>query len=121
MRNPWIAAGALCCALAVIAGAFGAHALRQRLAAEALAQWETAARYLIYGGFGLVLLGLAGAPVERPALALPAALLLAGTLLFSGTVFGLALGGPRWLGALTPLGGALMIVAFLLFAWSAVR
>ena len=121
MRNPWIAAGALLCALAITAGAFGAHALRQRLTAPALQQWETAARYLLYGGFGLVLLGLAGAGAARPALALPAALLLGGALLFSGTVGALALGGPGWLGAITPLGGAAMILAFLLFAWSALR
>jgi uncharacterized membrane protein YgdD (TMEM256/DUF423 family) len=50
-----------------------------------------------------------------------AALLLAGAAVFSGTVFALALGGPRWLGAVTPIGGLLMIVAFLLFSYGVFR
>src|SRR5436189_204339 len=47
--------------------------------------------------------------------------LLAGSAIFSGTVFGLAVGGPRWLGAITPIGGSLLIVGFLIFAWAALR
>jgi uncharacterized membrane protein YgdD (TMEM256/DUF423 family) len=115
----WVAAGALGCALAVVAGAFGAHALAGRLDERALQLWETAARYLMYGSLGLVLVGLAAARwpgAERAAWAL-----LAGTVVFAGTVAALALGGPRWLGAVTPLGGTLMIVGFLLFAWTAWR
>jgi uncharacterized membrane protein YgdD (TMEM256/DUF423 family) len=120
----WIAAGALVAALAVIAGAFGAHALAARLDAHALSLWETAARYLMYGGLGLALLGLLGRQgAGRPTGVAGAAgwCLLLGSLLFSGTVAALALGGPRWLGAVTPLGGTLLIAGFLLFAWAAVR
>ena len=119
MGQTWVAVGALGCALAVVAGAFGAHALAARLDERALQLWETAARYLMFGAFGIVLAGLAAARwpgVERAAWAL-----LAGTVVFSGTVAALALGGPRWLGAVTPLGGLLMILGFLLFAWSAWR
>jgi uncharacterized membrane protein YgdD (TMEM256/DUF423 family) len=117
----WVVAGATGCALAVVAGAFGAHGLQARLDARGLELWETASRYLMYGALGLVLLGLAA---ERaPAAGFPRAAwaLALGTLVFSGTVAALALGGPRWLGAVTPLGGLLMIVGFLLFAWSAWR
>jgi uncharacterized membrane protein YgdD (TMEM256/DUF423 family) len=115
----WFAVGALGCALAVVAGAFGAHALAGRLDAHALALWETAARYLMYGSMGLALGGLAAGRwpgVERGAWAL-----FAGTIVFSGTVAALALGGPRWLGAVTPIGGTLMILGFALFAWAAWR
>ena len=116
-----ISAGALACAAAVAAGAFGAHGLQGRLSPRGLELWETAARYLVYGGLGTVVAGLAA--LNGPGRALPwaGALLLAGALVFSGTVFALALGGPRWLGAVTPLGGTLMILGFLLFAWGAWR
>ena len=119
---PWTAIGALLAALAVAAGAFGAHALAARLDVRALALWETAARYLMYSGLGLVLLGLF-ARQALPSLALRAAgwCLLAGAVVFSGTVFALALGGPRVLGAVTPLGGTLLIAGFLLFTWAALR
>jgi len=111
----WIAIGALYCALAVLAGAFGAHGLKARLDPGALAQWETAARYLMYGGFGLLVIGLA-APRLESSVNGPAGSLAVGTLIFAGTVFALALGSPRWFGAITPLGGLGMIVAF---AWLA--
>lgn len=117
---PWIALGAFGAALAVAAGAFGAHALAARLDAHALSLWETAARYLMYGALGILAVGLAARSSTR---SLDAAgwCLLAGTLIFSGTVGILALGGPRWLGAVTPLGGLLLIVGFLLFGWAALR
>ena len=114
--------GALACAAAIGAGAFGAHGLRARLDARSLELWETAARYLMYGGLGTLLTGLAAlhAPSGRM-LPWSGALLLAGAAVFSGTVFALALGGPRWLGAVTPIGGLLMIVGFVLFALGAFR
>jgi uncharacterized membrane protein YgdD (TMEM256/DUF423 family) len=116
----WIFLGALGGALAVIAGAFGAHALEERLGPRELQLWETAARYLMYGSLALLAAGLYGAQTRRLVDASGWCLLL-GTLIFSGTVFGLALGGPRWLGAVTPIGGTLMIVGLLLFAWLSAR
>jgi uncharacterized membrane protein YgdD (TMEM256/DUF423 family) len=114
--------GALCCALAVVAGAFGAHGLAARLDARSLQLWETAARYLMYGGLGQAVAGLlaaAGEPGRGGRLAGAAGLsLLGGTIVFSGTLAALALGGPRWLGAVTPLGGLLVIAGFLLLAWA---
>lgn len=111
----WLAVGALLCAVSVVAGAFGAHALSARLSAENLDLWETAARYLMYGGLGLSLVGLAGRMLGQP-FGVAAWSLCLGTLIFSGTVFCLALGSPRWFGAVTPLGGLLMIVGFVTFA-----
>lgn len=116
-----ICAGALASAAAVAAGAFGAHGLEGRLSPRSLELWETAARYLIYGGLGTVLAGLAALHAQSRALSWAAAFLLVGAVVFSGTVFALSLGGPRWLGAITPLGGTLMILGFLLFAWGALR
>src|SRR4051794_25599405 len=116
----WLFLGALGGALAVIAGAFGAHALAARLEPRELQLWETAARYLMYGAVAMVLLGLFAAPARRGVDAAGWCLLL-GSAIFSGTVFGLALGGPRWLGAITPLGGTLLILGFLIFAWAALK
>jgi uncharacterized membrane protein YgdD (TMEM256/DUF423 family) len=121
VKSLWLAWGALYCALAIAAGAFGAHGLRDRLEPSALVLWETAARYLMYSGLGVALIGLAQLQAPRAGFALAAPLAAAGGLVFSGTVAALALGGPRWLGAVTPLGGLGLIVAFLLFAWSAWR
>jgi uncharacterized membrane protein YgdD (TMEM256/DUF423 family) len=120
MNPNWIAVGAFAAALAVIAGAFGAHGLADRLDAHHLTLWETAARYLMYGAFSLVLLGLA-ARGGRGSYAAGGWCLALGTLVFSGTVAGLALGAPRWLGAITPLGGLLMIAGLFLFGWAALR
>lgn len=112
----WI--GAVYCALSVIAGAFGAHALKARLDPAALALWETAARYLMYGGFGLLAIGLLSFHGPRRGLDAAMWAMTVGSLVFSGTVFALAWGGPRWLGAVTPLGGVGMILGFVLLAWA---
>ncbi len=120
----WIFLGALCGALSVVAGAFGAHALAARLGPRELQLWETAARYLMYGGLAIALVGFFGAqmaPVRPRGVDAAGWCLLAGSVIFSGTVFGLALGGPRWLGAVTPIGGTLLIMGFLIFAWASLR
>jgi uncharacterized membrane protein YgdD (TMEM256/DUF423 family) len=117
----WIFLGAVLGAVSVIAGAFGAHALAARLGPRELQLWETAARYLMYGGLAMVLVGLFGAPGARRGVDAAGWCLLAGSVIFSGTVFGLALGGPRWLGAVTPIGGTLLIAGFLIFAWAALK
>lgn len=106
--------------MAVVAGAFGAHGLKSRLDPASLELWETAARYFMYSGFGLVSMGLVARVLERP-IGGPAWSLLAGGVIFSGTVALLALGGPRWLGAVTPIGGVLMIVGFFWMAVVAFR
>jgi len=116
----WIFLGALGGALAVVLGAFGAHALAARLDPRSLELWETAARYLMYGSIALVLVGLYGQPGAKRVDGAGWCLFL-GSVIFSGTVAALALGGPRILGAITPIGGTLMIVGFLLFAWAALR
>jgi uncharacterized membrane protein YgdD (TMEM256/DUF423 family) len=117
----WIFLGAVGGALAVVAGAFGAHALAARLEPRELQLWETAARYLMYASLALVAAGLGGRLGLRRGIDAAGWCLLVGAAVFSGTVFGLALGAPRWLGAVTPIGGVLMILGFVLFAWAALK
>ncbi|MEZ4398487.1 MAG: DUF423 domain-containing protein [Kofleriaceae bacterium] len=106
------ATGAALVALAIAAGAFGAHGLRDRLSAERLAVFETGARYHMYGALGVLLLALA---VERGVVdARPGWLLVVGTAIFAGTLYALAVTGVKVLGAVTPLGGLCMIAAW---AW----
>lgn len=108
------ACGALTAAAAVGAGAFGAHALAARLDTRSLALWETAARYLMYAGLGLLAFGAVRAQLPAGARggAVTTALLAAGGWVFALTVGTIALGGPRSLGAVTPLGGLAMIGGF---------
>jgi uncharacterized membrane protein YgdD (TMEM256/DUF423 family) len=121
VRATWFSLGAALLAIAVAAGAFGAHALRSRLDVASLASWDTAVRYLALGGLGLLATGLAARTRASRAWALAGTCLSTGALVFSGTVAALALGGPRWLGMVTPLGGLLLIVGFLAMALAAAR
>jgi uncharacterized membrane protein YgdD (TMEM256/DUF423 family) len=116
MRTRWFSLGSVLLAVTVAGGAFGAHALRGRLDASSLALWETAVRYLALGGLGLLALGLAASDRPVRGWTLAGTCLAAGTLLFSGTVAAVALGGPRWLGMVTPGGGVLLIAGFLVLA-----
>lgn len=116
-----VAISALLAALAVAAGAFGAHGLADRLTPRQAELWETGARYLAYVALG----GLAMAGLSVSALggrgAAAVALVLGGGALFAATLFGLALGGPRWLGAVAPIGGVGMVLGFTLYAIAALR
>ncbi len=113
---------ALALAAAVALGAFGAHALKGRLAVESLAVYQTAVQYHFWHALGLlgVALLMRQSPGDKP-LTWIAWLLIAGLLLFSGSLYLLALSGVAWLGALTPLGGAAFIAAWLGLAWRAWR
>lgn len=115
----WISIGAALGALAVILGAFGAHALKDRLDAEQLAWWNTGVQYHMSHALALVLFGIASERGRSGGLA--GALFLLGLTLFSGTLYAMALGAPRWFGAITPIGGASLILAWILFAFSARR
>ena len=109
MDRTFFGLGAVSALVAVAAGAFGAHGLRARLTPEYLAVFETAARYQMYHALGL--LAVAWAVTRWPGSLAGWAgwLFVVGTVLFSGSLYTLALTGARWLGAITPLGG----VAFL--------
>jgi uncharacterized membrane protein YgdD (TMEM256/DUF423 family) len=113
----WGAAGALSACVAVVAGAFGTHALRSRLAPEMLAVFETAARYQMFHGLALLVVAWAFERGRHAALVRSAWLFLAGTVLFSGSLYALALTGASGLGAVTPLGGLCFITGWLSLAW----
>jgi uncharacterized membrane protein YgdD (TMEM256/DUF423 family) len=104
--------GAANAAVAVAAGAFGAHALRGRLPADLLAVFETGARYHMYHALGLI--AVAWCAAWRPGACVSVAgwLMVAGILLFSGSLYALALTGTRGFGAITPLGGTAWIAAW---------
>ncbi|MFB9994148.1 DUF423 domain-containing protein [Deinococcus oregonensis] len=110
-----LSAGLLLAALGVALGAFGAHALKARLDPAMLANFETGVRYQMYAALALIALGTQ-AQIRRAPL-----LLLAGAVIFSGTLYVLALTGQRWLGAVTPIGGALLIAGFVMAAVEARR
>ena len=114
----WAATGAINAFLAIACGAFGAHALKRRLDDERLAIFETGARYHMY--HALALIAVAWLATTRGAGADTAgALFLAGIVLFSGSLYALALSGVRKLGAITPLGGLCLLLGWADFAWIA--
>jgi uncharacterized membrane protein YgdD (TMEM256/DUF423 family) len=106
--------GALLAGTGTALGAFGAHALKSTLSADMLGVFETGVRYQMYGGLGLLALGALPtyqglrARVSRRA----PALLLAGTVVFSGSLYLLSLSGVKWLGAVTPIGGVLLLLGW---------
>ncbi len=114
------ALGAVLGCLAVALGAFGAHALSTRLAPDRLAIYETGVRYQMYHALALLAAAWACERFGAPAGA-AGWTFLAGIVVFSGTLYALAFGAPRWLGAVTPIGGLCFLAGWLLLAWSAVR
>ena len=115
----WIlVAGALAGLLGVALGAFGAHALRSRFSPAELQVWQTAVQYHQWHALALLVLGaIALLRPDWQALRWVAGLMLAGLVLFSGSLYLLCLLGERWLGAVTPVGGSLWLVAWALAAW----
>lgn len=107
--------------LAVAFGAFGAHALRARLGADALAIYRTAVEYHFYHALALLGVGLWALLRPAPALSVAGACFAAGILLFSGSLYALALSGERWLGAVTPLGGLLFLAGWASVVVAALR
>lgn len=102
---------------AVLLGAFGAHALRQRLPLDLQAVYQTGNQYHFYHALGLLAVGLLS--LQLPASSLlkwSGWLMLAGIVIFSGSLYALGVSGVRWLGAITPFGGTAFIIAWLLLA-----
>ena len=112
----FLSAGGLAALAAVALGAFGAHALKARVSAETLAVWHTGVEYHIFHSLGLLAVGLVAAQLpESMLLKWSGWLMLAGIVLFSGSLYALALSGERWLGAITPIGGTAFLAAWGLF------
>jgi uncharacterized membrane protein YgdD (TMEM256/DUF423 family) len=115
VQRPFFIIGALSAFVAVAAGAFGAHGLRGALPPDLLDVFETGVRYQMY--HALALLVVAWLASSRPA-TVAGWLFVAGTVLFSGSLYVLSLSGVRWLGAITPLGGLAFLAGWLALAWA---
>jgi uncharacterized membrane protein YgdD (TMEM256/DUF423 family) len=108
--------------LAVALGAFGAHALKSRLTPEMAATWQTAVQYHAWHSLALFAVGLLMLHwPERAGLGIASWLLLAGIVLFSGSLYALALTGVRGLGAVTPIGGVAFLAGWAVLAWAIAR
>lgn len=117
-----LVAGALNAAFAVMLGAFGAHGLKARVDAALLDTWATASEYHFFHALGLLVIGmLARQTNEATGLIVSGWILFAGMAVFSGSLYILVLSGQRWLGAITPIGGTLLIAGWLWLAWSLYR
>lgn len=122
MSRLFLSIGAVSAALAVILGAFGAHALRDVLSPEMKVIYQTANTYHFYHSLGLVLIAVLTLRAPQLAYAHWAGwLMLAGIGIFSGSLYILSVSGLRWLGAITPIGGMAFIIAWLLLALAASR
>ena len=108
----WVLCAAVLGAIAVAAGAFGAHGLRDRLEPEQVAAWATAAHYQLLHSAVILALGLFEMTSER-SVRVPASLLTGGVILFSGSIYLLTLTGLRFLGPVTPVGGLCLIAGWL--------
>ena len=120
MDRTFLLIGALAGFIGVMFGAFGAHALRNRLPAEMLAVFETGVRYQMYHAFALLITALALARFDGWLLRTAGWLFTAGIVLFSGSLYALALTGVTVLGAVTPLGGLAFLAGWACFIIAAI-
>ena len=119
MDRAFFALGSLSALLAVALGAFGAHALKGRLDVELLATFEVGVRYQMYHALALLAAGWACTRWPGTAVTASGWLFVAGTVVFSGSLYVLALTGARWLGSITPLGGLALLAGWVCLAWAA--
>lgn len=115
----WIGIAAINMAVAVALGAFGAHGLKNLVSLQQLEWWHTATLYLFVHALGLLLVGLLIR--LNYATQTTAWLLQTGIIIFAGSLYAMTLGAPRWFGAITPIGGVLMIAGWLWLAISTFR
>lgn len=121
MQSPWIFLGAINAGLAVALGAFGAHGLKGQLEPGLFVVYQTAAEYHLTHALGLILVGALQPRLESPWLRASGWGLMAGIVLFCGSLYALAISGHRALGAITPLGGTAFLIAWAALAIAAWR
>ena len=120
----FISTAALYGFLAVGFGAFGAHALKNKLPENLLAAFQTGVQYQFYHALALLFLGVLlhmQSAMSESLLLISGYLFIAGVLLFSGSLYGMALGGPSWLGPVTPLGGVCFLAGWGVLLVAALR
>lgn len=121
-ERKWIVLGALLAGMSVALGAFGAHGLRGLVTADLLANYETAARYQMYHALALLAVAFLSAQARAARAAnLAGWLFVVGVAIFSGSLYVMTFTGLRWLGAITPIGGAAMIGGWVSLAVAARR
>ena len=121
MARVFVILGSLSGLIAVAAGAFGAHTLRDRISADLLVTFETGVRYQMYHALALLAVAWATTRWANSLTTVAGWLFVAGTLIFSGSLYALSFTGARWLGAITPLGGVAFIGGWLCLALAAWR
>lgn len=121
MERLWFALGSVLSMAAVMTGAFAAHALEDRLSADDLDTWQTAARYHMYHALALLVVAWAAGRWGGGLITASGWLFVAGVILFSGSLYVLSTSGIRIFGAITPLGGVCFIIGWALLALAAIR
>ena len=121
MSRLWLSLAAVYGLTGVLLGAFGAHALRARLSPDLLAVWKTAVEYQFYHAFALALVGLLLRGAADRALDVSGLCFSAGVVVFSGSLYALALNNVRVLGAITPIGGLLFIAGWSVLLYALTR
>lgn len=121
MERLFFAAGALSAFIAVAAGAFGAHALKQQLTPDMLAVFEIGVRYQMYHAIALLCASFACAKWPGKLMTASGWLFIIGTLFFSGSLYQLSLTGMKWLGIITPIGGGIWLAGWLCLAIGALK
>jgi uncharacterized membrane protein YgdD (TMEM256/DUF423 family) len=121
MDRIFFAIGAASALIGVAAGAFGAHGLKSRLGAEMLDVFEVGVRYQMYHAFALIAAAWAYTKWPGGLIVTSGWLFVAGTLLFSGSLYLLSLSGIKWLGAITPFGGLAFLAGWACLAWAILK
>ena len=114
----YIIIASLFAALAILFGAFGSHALKERLSAQSLEVYDIATRYLMFHALGIFLIALLGFQLPKESLEIPVIMMIVGTSIFSGSLYLIAMLDFKKLGMVTPIGGLLLIVSWLFLAYN---
>ena len=114
----YIIIASLFAALAILFGAFGSHALKERLSAQSLEVYDIATRYLMFHALGIFLIAFLGFQLPKEYLEIPVIMMIVGTSIFSGSLYLIAMLDFKKLGMVTPIGGLLLIVSWLLLAYN---
>ncbi|MBA3238379.1 MAG: DUF423 domain-containing protein [Parachlamydiaceae bacterium] len=121
MQKTFLLLGAFLAFTAVAAGAFGAHALKQKLQPDMLNAFEVGVRYQMYHALGLILIAVLYSSYHNGLMLASGWTLVAGTCIFSGSLYALAILGIRSLGVITPIGGVFLLIGWVLFAWAVAK
>ena len=114
----YIIIASLFAALAISFGAFGSHALKERLSSQSLEVYDIATRYLMFHALGIFLIALLGFQLPKESLEKPVTMMIVGTSIFSGSLYLISMFDFKKLGMVTPIGGLLLIVSWLLLAYN---